>query len=92
MLNNIINQIAFFNLDLCIAFCRVVGLSNPNPFGNPIRPVGGNIVAHTSTYRVWLRKGTKGKRIAKMDDSPMHAQNEVVFESDVKGVVDADGS
>ncbi len=67
-------------------------LSNPDPFGNPIRPVGGNIVAHTSTYRVWLRKGTKGKRIAKMDDSPMHAQNEVVFESDVKGVVDADGS
>lgn len=64
-------------------------LSNPDPFGNPIRPVGGNIVAHTSTYRIWLRKGTKGKRVAKMDDSPMHAQNEAVFESDVRGVVDA---
>jgi DNA repair protein RadA len=65
-------------------------LSNPEPFGNPIRPVGGNIVAHTSTYRVWLRKGSKTKRIAKMDDSPMHAQNEIIFDSDVKGIHDPD--
>ncbi|MCG2892591.1 MAG: DNA repair and recombination protein RadA, partial [Vulcanisaeta sp.] len=26
-------------------------------FGNPLKPAGGNVVAHGATYRIWLRKG-----------------------------------
>ena len=65
-------------------------IANPEGFGNPIKPVGGNVLAHASTYRVYLRKGSATKRIAKMDDSPMHEQKEVVFSVEKSGVVDTD--
>ena len=63
-------------------------LSSPTGFGDPIKPVGGNVLAHASTYRVYLRKSTKTKRVARMDDSPAHAQNEVIFCSELAGVID----
>ncbi len=45
-------------------------MSSPDQmFGDPTKPVGGNVVAHTSTYRVYLKKSGK-KRIARMVDSP----------------------
>ena len=57
-------------------------------FGNPLRPAGGNIVAHGCTYRVWIRKGKEGKRIARIIDSPKHAEKEAVFLISEEGVVD----
>ena len=57
-------------------------------FGNPLRPAGGNIVAHGCTYRIWIRKGKEGKRIARIIDSPKHAEKEVVFLISEEGVVD----
>lgn len=57
-------------------------------FGNPLRPAGGNIVAHGCTYRVWLRKGKEGKRIARIIDSPKHAEKEVAFQISEEGVID----
>lgn len=41
-------------------------------FGNPLKPAGGNVIAHGATYRVWLRKGKENVRIAKIFDSPYH--------------------
>ena len=57
-------------------------------FGNPLRPAGGNIMAHGCTYRIWLRKGKEGKRIARIIDSPKHAEREAVFVITEEGVVD----
>ena len=57
-------------------------------FGNPLKPAGGNIVAHGCTYRIWLRKGKEGKRIARIIDSPKHAEKEAVFMIADEGVVD----
>ncbi len=57
-------------------------------FGNPLKPAGGNIVAHGFTYRVWLRKGKEGRRIARIIDSPKHAEKEVAFAITEDGVVD----
>ncbi len=57
-------------------------------FGNPLRPAGGNIVAHGCTYRIWIRKGKEGKRIARIIDSPKHAEKEAVFLISEEGVVD----
>ncbi len=63
--------------------------SNPNAFfGNPDRPAGGNIVAHASTHRVWLRKGKSNTRVAKIIDSPYLPEKEVSFRITEKGVED----
>lgn len=56
-------------------------------FGDPTRPVGGNVVAHTSTYRVYFKKSGK-KRIARMVDSPHHPEQEVLFTLTEAGVSD----
>ena len=45
-------------------------------FGDPTRATGGHVVAHTSTYRIYLRKAGKN-RIARMIDSPYHAERDV---------------
>ncbi len=48
-------------------------------FGDPTKPIGGNIVAHASTFRIYLRKGKKGCRVAKLIDSPNLPDNECAF-------------
>lgn len=63
--------------------------ANPDGFSAPIKPVGGNIVGHASTYRVFLKK-SGAKRIARMDDSPMHEQSEIPFLMTKAGVQDVD--
>jgi DNA repair protein RadA len=56
-------------------------------FGDPYRPTGGNVVAHTSTYRVYLKRSGKN-RIARMVDSPCHPEREALFTLSEKGVED----
>ena len=58
-------------------------------FGDPVKPIGGNIVAHASTYRVYLKKSGK-KRIARMIDSPEHEQKDAAYQLTVKGIEDAE--
>jgi DNA repair protein RadA len=59
-------------------------------FGDPTEAIGGNIVAHNSTYRAYLRRGKKGTRVAKLVDAPDLADNETVFMITEKGIVDVD--
>ncbi|HJX05745.1 MAG TPA: DNA repair and recombination protein RadA [Candidatus Nanoarchaeia archaeon] len=59
-------------------------------FGDPTEAIGGHIVAHNSTYRVYLRRGKKGTRVAKLVDAPDLADNECVFMITEKGIVDAE--
>ena len=56
-------------------------------FGDTVRPTGGNVVAHTSTYRIFLKKSGKN-RIARMVDSPYHAEREVLFTLTDRGISD----
>lgn len=60
-------------------------------FGDSVRPTGGNVVAHTSTYRIYLKKSGKN-RIARMVDSPYHAEREVLFALTEKGISDVSDS
>lgn len=54
--------------------------SNPAVFfGDPTKPVGGNIVGHASKFRVYLRKSKGGKRIARLVDSPNLPEGEAAF-------------
>ncbi len=57
-------------------------------FGDPTRPIGGHIVGHTATYRVYLRKSRGGKRIARLIDSPNLPEGESVFEITTDGIRD----
>jgi DNA repair protein RadA len=59
-------------------------------FGDPTEAIGGNIVAHNSTYRVYLRRGKKGTRVAKLVDAPDLADNETIFMVTEKGIIDAE--
>ncbi len=62
--------------------------SSPDTFfGDPTKATGGHVVAHTSTYRIYLRKSGKN-RVARMVDSPYHAEREVVFLLNDKGIDD----
>ena len=54
-------------------------------FGDPIKPIGGNIVGHASTYRVYFKKSGK-KRIARMIDSPEHEQKDASYVLTIKGI------
>ena len=54
--------------------------SNPATFfGDPNRPAGGNIIAHASTHRIYLRKSKGNTRIAKVIDSPCLPEESTTF-------------
>lgn len=57
-------------------------------FGDPTKPVGGNIVAHASTFRIYLRKGKKGSRVAKLIDAPNLPDGECNFFVETAGLRD----
>jgi len=66
-------------------------MANPAQlFGDPTTAIGGNIVGHASTYRVYLRRGKQGSRVAKLIDSPNLPDNECVFWVTNSGVRDDD--
>lgn len=57
-------------------------------FGDPTRPIGGHIVGHNSTYRIYLRKGRKGSRVAKLVDAPGLPDGECNFVVEEEGIKD----
>lgn len=57
-------------------------------FGDPTRPIGGHIVGHTATFRLYLRKSKAQKRIARLIDSPHLPEGEAVFSVTSAGIQD----
>lgn len=57
-------------------------------FGDPTTAIGGNIVGHASTFRMYFRKGKQGSRVAKLIDSPNLPDNECQFFVTEAGVKD----
>ena len=57
-------------------------------FGDPNKPAGGHVMAHACTHRVYLRKGSKGTRVAKVIDSPYLPENSTRFKITEKGIED----
>ncbi|AXR79718.1 DNA repair and recombination protein RadA [Natrarchaeobaculum sulfurireducens] len=54
--------------------------SNPDAFfGDPTKPIGGNILGHKSTFRIYLRKSKGDKRIVRLVDAPNLADGEAVM-------------
>jgi len=57
-------------------------------FGDPTRPIGGHIVGHTATFRIYLRKSKGPKRIARLINSPHLPEGEAVFTINETGIRD----
>ncbi|XP_069371747.1 DNA repair protein RAD51 homolog 2 isoform X2 [Paralichthys olivaceus] len=55
---------------------------------DPKKPIGGNIMAHASTTRLYLRKGRGETRICKIYDSPCLPEAEAMFAINADGVGD----
>jgi DNA repair protein RadA len=58
-------------------------------FGDPTAPVGGHVLAHQATYRLYFRKGKEGTRIAKLMDAANLPEGETVFRITENGLIDA---
>ena len=64
-------------------------MANPaQMFGDPTTAIGGNIVGHASTYRMYLRRGKQGSRVAKLIDSPNLPDDECAYYVTTEGLKD----
>jgi DNA repair protein RadA len=79
--------------NVAIVYTNQVQAQPDNFFGgggsgfDSMRAAGGNIMAHASTYRIFLRKAGHN-RIATMLDSPYHAYSQVKFTIGEEGIQD----
>ena len=74
--------------DLAVVLTNQVQSKPDTFYGNPLRATGGNIVAHGSTIRIYLRKGKGEQRIAKVVDAPHLPEGEAVFSILESGISD----
>ncbi|GMH41412.1 hypothetical protein BSKO_09322 [Bryopsis sp. KO-2023] len=72
------NQVVAANLDGASMFA-----------GPSVKPIGGNIMAHASTTRLWLKKGRGENRIVKIISSPCLPERDASFAVGTEGVCDA---
>jgi len=66
--------------NICVYVTNQVMAKPDQFFGDPTVAIGGHIVAHASTFRIYLRKGKKGSRVAKLIDAPALPDGECCFE------------
>jgi DNA repair protein RAD51 len=57
---------------------------------DPKKPIGGNIMAHASQTRLYLRKGRGETRICKIYDSPSLPEAEAMFAISNGGIIDSE--
>lgn len=74
--------------NLCVYLTNQVQSDPAQFFGDPTKAVGGHIVAHASTFRIYLRKGKKNSRVAKLIDSPNLPEGEAAFVVETEGLMD----
>ena len=77
------NSAYFFNVAFLMT--NQVGTDPAKQFGDPTYAVGGNIVGHASTYRLYFKKAGK-KRYATAIDSPKQAVFDAEFLLTDKGI------
>ncbi|XP_061361783.1 DNA repair protein RAD51 homolog B [Gastrolobium bilobum] len=78
-----------FGVAIVITNQVVAQVDGSAAFGPQIKPIGGNIMAHATTTRLYLRKGRGEDRICKVVSSPCLAEAEATFQICAEGVSDA---
>lgn len=56
--------------------------------GDQKKPIGGNIMSHSSTTRLQLRKAKGESRIMKVFDSPCLPESEAIYAIGPQGIQD----
>ncbi len=74
--------------DSCVFVTNQVSAKPDAFFGDPTRPVGGHVLGHSATLRLYLRKSKQGQRIARLVDSPSLPEGEALFMVTENGIVD----
>lgn len=74
--------------NLCVYVTNQVMAKPDQFFGDPTTAIGGHVVGHASTFRIYLRKGKKGTRVARLIDAPNLPDGEVCFEVLTEGFKD----
>jgi DNA repair protein RadA len=74
--------------NICVYVTNQVMAKPDQFFGDPTAAIGGHVVAHASTFRLYLRKGKKGTRVAKLIDAPNLPDAESIFEVTEGGLKD----
>jgi len=88
MLNKLRRYADIYNIAVVITN-QVVSYTDNSQFGSDyIRPAGGNIMGHSSTYRIFLKKTGKN-RVAIMFDSPYHPNQQTKFAISDDGIRNA---
>ncbi|WP_135603962.1 DNA repair and recombination protein RadA [Methanococcoides sp. NM1] len=73
----------------CVVVTNQV-MSKPDAFfGDPTKPIGGHILGHTATFRLYIRKSKGDKRIVKLIDSPNLPDGEAIMSITTDGLSDA---
>ncbi|MEA3378223.1 MAG: DNA repair and recombination protein RadA [Nanoarchaeota archaeon] len=75
--------------NLCVYITNQVMAKPDVFFGDPTAAIGGNIVAHNSTTRLYLRRGKAGTRVAKLVDSPHLPDGAAIWQITDEGIIDA---
>lgn len=75
---HVLSRLADLN-NFCVYVTNQVMAKPDMFFGDPTEAIGGHIVAHNSQTRIYIRKGKKGSRVAKLVDSPSLPDGEANF-------------
>lgn len=86
IINKLRNLAEFYGLAVVIT--NQVLTSPSIVIGDSLIPAGGNVIAHGSTYRIFLRR-SGNYRIASIIDSPCHPFSEARFTITEKGISDS---
>ncbi len=93
MLNKVLNRLQKlseqFNVAVYMTNQVTADPGNTMAYGDTKKPVGGNIMAHASTTRLYMKKGKAEQRICRIYDSPSLPESEAIFQLAEGGVVDA---
>jgi DNA repair protein RadA len=87
-LGNLLRVAEAFNLSVVIT--NQVQATPDVVYGDPNRPTGGHVMAHSCTHRMYLRKGKKNTRLARVIDSPYLPEEKIRFAITEAGIVDAE--
>ena len=90
MLSHLVKLAEEFNVAVYITNQVIADPGGASMFtADPKKPVGGHVMAHASTTRLFLRKGRGEQRICKIHDSPCLPESEAVYQISNEGITDA---
>ena len=78
-----------FGVAILITNQVVANVDAASAFGDNKKPIGGHIMAHASTTRLYLKKGKAENRVCKIYDSPLLPEGEASFSITEQGIADA---